>query len=364
MYNALNDYSNSYSESREKFLAAMHGKGRVESFLHPSKGQDGEDLYMDFGVVGLEDSKMGLVLVSGTHGPEGLCGSGSQIGFLNSRMVDQLSDIRVVLLHAHNPFGFAWWRRTNEDNIDLNRNYCDFSQQHATHPGYDVLRPIMVPDKWDVEKVKGGLDTYEKEHGKVGLLAAMVSGQGHDPQGMFYRGTEAAWSRRTVEAELPRLLAKQNHIALIDYHTGLGPFGVPYLVHGYEKGSAEYNAFDKAFGGEVRSTKDTDNLDEDLPAEPKGPLVLGLDSVFPGKQSYGVVIEYGTVPPEQVFPALMEDNWLHAHGDLSSEEGKKIKENIREVFYPNSDKWREMVWERSVWSINCAADLLRAEIAA
>ena len=361
MYNALKDYSESYSESRQKFLDAMQGKGEVKSILHDSKGPDGEDLYMDFGVIGAADAKTGLVLVSGTHGPEGLCGSGSQIGFLNSGMLDQLSDIRIVLLHAHNPYGFAWWRRTNEDNVDLNRNYCDFSAVIPAHPGYDVLRPIMVPKKWDAAAVKAGLDAYEEEHGKVGLLAAMVSGQGHDPDGMFYRGTAPAWSRRIVEAQLPALLAEQSHIALIDYHTGLGPFGIPYMVHGYEKGSAEYAAFDKAFDGEARSTKDTDDLDEDLPAEPKGPIVLGLDSVFPGKKSYGAVIEYGTVPPEQVFPALMEDNWLHANGDIHSDEGRRIKDNVREVFYPTSDEWREMIWERSVWSINCAVKLLRTE---
>jgi hypothetical protein len=361
MYDALSDYSDSYSEAREKFLAAMQGQGTVKSILHPSSGPQGEELYMDFGIIGPEDAEVGLVLVSGTHGPEGLCGSGSQTGFLNSGMIDQLADIRIVLLHAHNPYGFAWWRRTNEDNIDLNRNYCDFSQEHATHPGYNVLRPIMVPENWDAGKVKAGLDAYEQEHGKLGLLAAMVSGQGHDPQGMFYRGTEASWSRKTLQAELPLLLAAQSHIALIDYHTGLGPFGVPYLVHGYEKGSIEDLAFDKAFDGQARSTKDTENLDEDLPSEPKGPLVLALDSVFPDKQSYGVVIEYGTVPTEQVFPALMQDNWLHAYGDLASEEGKEIKKNVREVFYPTSEKWREMVWERSVWSINCAIDMLRTE---
>ena len=29
-------------------------------------------------------------------------------------------------IHALNPFGFAWLRRVNEDNVDLNRNFQDF----------------------------------------------------------------------------------------------------------------------------------------------------------------------------------------------------------------------------------------------
>ena len=56
MYQALNDYADSYAESRDKFLAAMQGKGEVKSFLHDSKGPNGEDLYMDFGVIGPADS--------------------------------------------------------------------------------------------------------------------------------------------------------------------------------------------------------------------------------------------------------------------------------------------------------------------
>ena len=34
-------------------------------------------------------------------------------------------DVAIVLVHALNPFGFAWRRRWNENNVDLNRNFLD-----------------------------------------------------------------------------------------------------------------------------------------------------------------------------------------------------------------------------------------------
>ena len=108
---------------------------------------------------------------------------------------------------------------------------------------------------------------------------------------------------------------------------------------------------------------DTENLDEDLPASPEGPLVLSMQAVLPNKQNYAAVIEYGTVPPEQVFTTLMEDNWVHAHGKLDTEQGRAAKDRMKECFYPSSDKWKGMIWERSVWSINCAVKLLRDETA-
>ena len=32
-------------------------------------------------------------------------------------------DVAVLMIHLINPWGTAWMRRVNEDNIDLNRNY-------------------------------------------------------------------------------------------------------------------------------------------------------------------------------------------------------------------------------------------------
>lgn len=359
MYDAKPEFSDSYSESRQKFLDAMAGTGEVQSIKHSRQGPEGEDLYMDFGILGPKDAKAGLVIISGTHGPEGLCGSGAQVGFLNSGMAEDVSDMRVILIHAHNPYGFAWDRRTNEDNIDLNRNYYDFSIPFTPHPGYDEIRPVIVPEVWNSEKLAAGMAAYEKEHGKVGLLAAMVTGQSHDAAGMFYRGEAPSWSRKVVEEVLPQLLAGQSQVGIVDYHTGLGPFGVPYIVHGYKKESEEYAAFTKAFEGDVRSLDDTEEFDEDLPAAPEGPIVLAFDTILPGKQHYAVVIEYGTYEPNRVFSTLMHDNWLHAHGDLKSAEARAIKAEVREVFYPDSDEWKDMIWERTVWSINCMTQLLR-----
>lgn len=361
MYNAKPDFSENYQESRAKFVAAVSREGEIHSILHPEKGPDGADLYLDFGVFGPEDASGGLVLISGTHGPEIFAGSGPQTAFLNSGQLDDYSDLRIVLVHAHNPFGCAWLRRTDHKNIDLNRNYYDFSKPFMPHPGYDELRPIMVPDEWDSETVAKGLGEYETKHGKIGLMAAMVTGQSHDADGMFYRGEGPAWSRRTMEKMLPQLLSKQTTVSAIDFHTGLGPFGVPYMVHGYKPGSEEFEAFSEAYDGEVRSTEDENDMDEDLPASPEGPIVLAFDRLLPDKTSYAVVIEYGTVPPEQVFPALMEDNWMHAHGEPSSAEWAKVKANMREVFYPDSDTWKDMIWERAVWAIERSAKLARIQ---
>ena len=359
MYDAKPDFSESYQESRTKFLAATAKRGEIHSVLHPEKGPDDSDLYIDFGVVGPDDATGAIVLISGTHGPELFAGSGPQTALLNSGLAGNYADIKIILVHAHNPYGSAWLRRTDHHNIDLNRNYYDFSKPFTPHPGYDQLRPTIVPKNWDDAEVGKGMKAYEAEHGKIGLLAAMVTGQSHDVDGMFYRGKGPAWSRQQMEGILPQLTANQKTVSVIDFHTGLGPYGVPYMVHGYEPGSPEFIAFKKAYEGEVRSTLDPDDIDEDLPGSPEGPIVLGMQALLPGKQTYAVVIEYGTVPPEIVFPTLLKDNWMHLHETPGSATWKTHKEKVREAFYPYEDEWKDMIWDRAVWAIERSARLAR-----
>ena len=70
-----------------------------------------------------------MVIISETHGVEGFCGSGCQVGFLVERVYEGLpKTVGVALVHALNPYGFAWLRRVNEDNVDLNRNFRDFTE--------------------------------------------------------------------------------------------------------------------------------------------------------------------------------------------------------------------------------------------
>ncbi|MFM8681930.1 MAG: DUF2817 domain-containing protein, partial [Alphaproteobacteria bacterium] len=95
-------FSRDYAEARGKFLAALEvAEGKlVESALHPLRGPDGGTLHADLGVVGLADARKALLLVSSTHGIEGHCGSGCQVGWLRWRhhWRDAAPDTAVWLL--------------------------------------------------------------------------------------------------------------------------------------------------------------------------------------------------------------------------------------------------------------------------
>lgn len=356
-------FSKSYAEARKRFLEAARSAGaQLDSRTHPEKGPDGEELAMEFAVLGDVNAKAGLVVISGTHGPEGYCGSGCQLALLNdAALLDSLAKYRLVLVHAHNPFGFAWTRRTTEENIDLNRNYVDFSSELGTNQGYEELHDAFVPNSLSDPAADAKMKAYEEEHGKVSFMAAMMGGQRTHSDGLFYGGTKPAWSNATITDGLRKHLFGQDVVAVIDIHTGLGPYGVPYLVHGYSKADERFHDLDAAFGEVMRSTAVKEEFDEDMPTEPQGPIVLAMDRILEGKKAYAYVIEYGTYPPEEVLGAHRADNWLHIHSQPGSEDWTRIKGELRRVMYPEFDDWKEMVWDKARWSIERTDEVLTAQ---
>ena len=69
-------------------------------------------------------------------------------GFAITHAGDRPADVRVVMIHALNPYGMAWVRRVNEDNVDLNRNFIDWSEPSSGEcTDYDTIAADVVPDR-------------------------------------------------------------------------------------------------------------------------------------------------------------------------------------------------------------------------
>ena len=132
-------FAQTYAQAREKFLAAAEAAELdTHSHPHPMRGRDGEPLALDVVRDGPPDAKRLLIISSGCHGVEGFCGSGIQVALLGDaawRRSAHEAGVAVLYLHALNPYGFSWWRRTTQENIDLNRNFQDFHRPLPANPG-------------------------------------------------------------------------------------------------------------------------------------------------------------------------------------------------------------------------------------
>src|SRR5690606_33498179 len=141
-----------YAASRQRFIEACTAHGvPLRHFPHPLKGPSGETLTVDVARFGPADARRVLIVSSGTHGIEGFCGAGIQHALITSGLVNELPpDTAVAFVHGVNPFGFAWMRRTDENNVDLNRNFLDHDA--GVYPDdsiYNEVHALLLPEDWD-----------------------------------------------------------------------------------------------------------------------------------------------------------------------------------------------------------------------
>src|SRR4030095_4907592 len=143
----IHSFAASYSEARDKFLAAARVSGaQTYRYDNPTKGRKGESLSTDVARLGPDDASRVVVTISSTHGVEGYCGSGFQVDWLASIGVAGLpKDTAAVFVHAINPYGFAWTRRVTEEGNDLNRHYVDHSKLYPVNKGHLTISDFLVP---------------------------------------------------------------------------------------------------------------------------------------------------------------------------------------------------------------------------
>jgi hypothetical protein len=340
-------FADSYAGARAKFLDAARAAGaRLDAIQHPLRGPDAEKLFADMAWLGAADARRVLVTISATHGVEGFCGSGCQVATFADG-IRPPAGVAIMAIHAINPHGFAWLRRVTEDNVDLNRNFLDHSQPYPVNEGYEELADAIVPSEWnDTTRAASAarLDAYRRAHGPVGLHSALGGGQYSHPDGIFFGGHARTWSNRTLSRLYGELLRARRAIAIIDYHTGLGPFGHGELIAPYPPDTRAFAASKAVFGDDLTSPEQGSSSSPPL----NGINLNGLRRLI-GEPDWlaAAALEYGTYSPDEVMEALRADNWLHWRGDLASPQAKTIKAAMRRAFYPDGDEWRRMVWTRA-----------------
>lgn len=338
-------FAQDYAEARAGFLAAATKRGlAVASALHPSrKGAKGEDLAMDAVLLGPADAASLLIVTSGTHGVEGFCGSGCQRALLaDDELLARIdkAKLAVLLVHAMNPWGFSRLRRANEDNIDLNRNFRDFSQPQAKNAGYAELHDLLLPAVWPPDDAnRAALLVARERMGHREFQAAVSVGQDSRKDGLFFCGAAPSWSNQTLRALVKRHGAGKRRIGWIDIHTGLGPSGHGEKIYAGRNDAADIARARAWYGADVMSFYDGGSAS----VEVKGPAVLCLHEECPGAQITLMALEYGTVPFEAVLHALRGAHWLEIHPDAPAALRRDIERAMRDAFYTDTELWKGMI---------------------
>jgi hypothetical protein len=347
-------FSQTYREAREKFLAAVEAAGLdVQSHPHPLLGRDGETLAMDVARSGPADAQAVLLISSGCHGVEGYCGSGVQIDLLGDAAfaaAAHQAGVAVLYVHALNPWGFSWWRRTTHENVDLNRNFHDFGAPLPDNTAYDELAHLLVPPMWPPSaEVDAAVGRFIAERGMRALQTATSSGQHRHPQGLFYGGVNPSWSNLTVRQVLRDHAGRCARLGWIDLHTGLGPSGVGERIFSCRDDAAALARTRAWWGENVTSIYDGSSTSALL----TGLMWMSAYEECPQAEYTGVALEYGTLPLMDVMQALRADQWLENHPQADAATREAIKRATRDAFYTDTDDWkvailqqgREVAWQ-------------------
>jgi Protein of unknown function (DUF2817) len=353
-------FAGSYNAARKRFLAAASAAGaQLRSFPHPfERDPQGHALAIDVALLGPPDATRCLLITSGTHGVEGFAGSGCQVGFFQNRLHEALpSDACAVVVHAINPYGFAWLRRVNEDNVDLNRNFQDFSRPLPRSDAYRELHELLIPQDWDStgrREADAGLQQHMATYGLAAFQAAVSAGQYTHPTGMFYGGTAETWSARTFKSILATLIPRTvMRLIALDLHTGLGPtgYGEPIFVGG---GARDFERSVAYFGPEVVNMAAGTSVSAII----TGSIANAVVAWSPQCEVTFLTLEFGTKPLLEVLTALRGDHWLHAAARPASPLAEQIARNLRDAFYVDTSSWQEAIYGRTADFVGRAARAL------
>lgn len=337
-------FSADYASARAAFLMAADGRGKLETHPHSLTGPAGEALACDVLYQGPEDARAVLVTISATHGVEGFSGSAVQTHWLRDGNALP-HGVAALHIHALNPWGFAWLRRVNEANVDLNRNFIDFSQPLPDNPGYNTLARHLLPVPGDESVAERALQAYRQQNGERAYEIAVSGGQYSDADGLFYGGVGMSWSRALVENVVGRYrLCQRQQVAVLDIHTGLGPYGYGELICDHPPGSPSAALVRAWYGPSV-----TEPALATSSSVPKHGLSDEGWRALLGDAVGFAALEFGTYPVDQLFRVIQWDHQLHRQAEIDwhAPETLRVKQAMRDHFNPNRQDWQEMVLFRA-----------------
>jgi Protein of unknown function (DUF2817) len=347
-------FSTSYSEARRLFLeAAEASSAAITSYKHPLLGVQGEELFVDVATAGSRDAPSALVLMSGTHGIEGYCGSAIQTGYLRSRAIEKTPHIKIVLVHALNPFGFSHVRRVNEENIDLNRNFVDFNNP-PHNESYAKLAKLL--HRKPTPLTRAVLIAYIVRYGFRTIQDGVTRGQYGYPEGLFFGGHAPSWSHVTWSTILAKHLHDTQDAVFIDYHTGLGKYGVGQILcsadpHSESGKIARREAFE-IFGDKVKFVQVGNaklatkvGNPEAVATPPSGDILNFTIESKKDSRFSGVFLEFGTLGRFAVLEALMAENRMVQLPN--PDDTLRAKARLRRAFCPDDRRWQSAVWAQA-----------------
>lgn len=353
-------YSDSFYESYDEIRAHLQELTSdlgVEISSHAIDETDG--LYIDsFYLPSTENQTNLIVLTTGIHGMEGYIGATMLDVFFNDVYPTlDTTDTGVLVVANVNPYGMKYFRRYNENNVDLNRNFIlDWNSfDMSSNKEYPKVDTFLGP----TGKIGNGLWHEVGFYLSLGKTAitdgadtisdALLTGQYEYPQGVYYGGNGDEASTVYLKEVFSRCLdSDYENIVHIDLHSGYGPrynmviFNSVYETMN-EAESQEAFGYDHIIAYDSESfyatTGDTTDFFYRLAEQKGSPADL-----------FSTCFEFGTIGDEFFDTILslkytIDENRNHWYPTDNATSAEIVHQNYMELYYPTETAWREKTVE-------------------
>ena len=353
-------YSEAFCQSYEEVRSHLADlTGELGTELHSYALDESDGLYIDSFYLPASGEKTNLiVLTTGVHGMEGYIGAAMlEVFFGEVYPTLDTRDTGILVVANVNPYGMKYFRRYNENNVDLNRNFIlDWdSFDLSSNREYPKVDTFLGP----TGKIGNGLwheVGFYLSLGKTAITQgadtvsdALLTGQYEYPQGVYYGGTGDQLSTVYVKDVFSRCLdSGYENIVHIDLHSGFGPRYNMVIFNSVfetmtEAQSREAFGYDYIIAHDSESfyatTGDTTDFFYRL-AEQKGAQAELFSTCF----------EFGTIG-DAFFDTILslkytvDENRNHWYPTDNPVTAQIIHENYMELFYPTETAWREKTVE-------------------
>lgn len=339
------DYKPTYQQNKTAFLQ-LSEKNIFQSWPLKSDANLTTDLTLL-----KNNSEQLLIISSGLHGIEGFVGSAIQREILQQFNKQKNLKKDILFIHALNPWGMAHRRRTNEDNIDLNRNFSSdrklfLNKNNEYLQITDFLNPYDKVDLGFFSRISFFTDAIKLiiKYSIETLRKSILLGQYSVPKGLYYGGGEVSELQIHIDKLLDTDLAQYKKILWIDLHTGYGAKEKLHLLLD-ESASESAKQTQKYFTNTQIDFGDQKNF-----YKSSGDLVNYLVSKSKTQHEINaIVFEYGTMDSQKTLGSIeslrrmvLENQGAH-FGYQNDASEAEVKNLFEDMFFPQSEQWKSSI---------------------
>ena len=266
-----------------------------------------------------------------------------QLDWLLAEYKNLPSDVAVCFVHAHNPYGAAHLSRSNENFVDLNRNYFLGPVNVRPNPLYADLWSLLEITQADQHTLDDAIDSFYEfveQNDEQAAMTAMGGGQNTHPSGILYCGDTQEWSTRQLQELVDSELTNREAVVVMDWHTGLGEYGESTVLCRVPKSAVMGNWTEEVWD----ATGQASSLEGPEQPDYVGEINTGIYEQLSaaGVPTANCVVEIGTMDNTSVLQALLIDRFLRfGNVDPESALAGSLKTKMIERLNPSLVSWRE-----------------------